>query len=87
MKTMLFAVTILGFVAACSEGTASQETSAPAQKTGVPSKLSECVKAAGITTGFSVETVVAGNQTIKTIPARNGVTEAQAKKANSCLAG
>jgi len=83
-------VAVLGCVvfAACTE-TSPQNTGVAENQSPAASKerVFECAKAAGIKSKLAVETTISGGQIMEIVLPKNGVTQAQADAANSCIAG
>jgi len=74
-------------LAIVSIGLASSGLAKPTKKQfrAAQAKLSECVKTAGISGNHSTEIKVIDDQFVQTVLVGNGVTKAQARKANACL--
>ncbi|WP_424831559.1 hypothetical protein [Ruegeria sp.] len=88
MKKVIVAALGCAFIAACAE-TSSQNGGAAENQSRAASKekVFECAKAAGIKSQLAVETTISGGQIKERVLPKNGVTQAQADAANSCIAG
>jgi hypothetical protein len=80
MKLIIIAISSIGLASAClAKPTKRQFKAAQA-------KMTACVKAAEISGNHTTEIKVVGDQFVQTVLVGKGVTKAQARKANACLA-
>lgn len=79
----IICISVLSLVAACGGETMTVDSKPSPESQ--PSKFAECLTGAGITGSFDMKTTIKNGKTTQRIAAGNGVTEAQANKANACL--